>query len=46
MMILCVSLFLLFFILGFGMRHVLPFVAERLGFPMAGALSSMPHVPG
>ncbi|CAN1558213.1 hypothetical protein MCELHM10_02505 [Paracoccaceae bacterium] len=46
LMILCVVLFLLFFVLGFGMRYVLPFAAERLGFPMAGGLGAMGAVPG
>lgn len=46
LMILCAVLFLLFFVVGFGMRHVFPFIAESMGFSMPGGFSVLPQVPG
>lgn len=46
LMILCVGLFLLFFVLGFGMRLFLPAVAGLMGFPEMPGLSSLPKAPG
>lgn len=43
LMLLCVGLFLLFFILGFGMRLVLPALAGLFGMP---GLSNLPQAPG
>lgn len=45
LMILCVGLFLLFFVLGFGMRLFLPAIAGLLGMPDMG-LSALPRAPG
>lgn len=45
LMILCLGLFLLFFVLGFGMRLFLPLLAGLMGMPDLG-LSSLPKAPG
>lgn len=46
LMVLCVGLFLLFFILGFGMRLVLPALAGLFGLSDMPGLSNLPQVPG
>jgi hypothetical protein len=46
LMILCVGLFLLFFVLGFGMRLFVPMIAELMGLDSFPGLSNLPHVPG
>jgi hypothetical protein len=45
LLILCVGLFLLFFVLGFGMRLFLPAIAGLMGMPDMG-LSALPRAPG
>lgn len=45
LMVLCVGLFLLFFVLGFGMRLFLPAIAGLMGMSDMG-LSALPRVPG
>lgn len=45
LMVLCVGLFLLFLVLGFGMRLFLPSIAGLMGMPDMG-LSALPKVPG
>lgn len=45
LMVLCAGLFLLFFVLGFGMRLFLPAIAGLMGIPDMG-LSSLPRAPG
>lgn len=45
LMILCAGLFLLFFVLGFGMRLFLPAIAGLMGMPDMG-LSALPRAPG
>jgi len=46
LMALCVGLFLLFFILGFGMGYVIPMFINLMDLPMPDDLAAMPHVPG
>ena len=48
LMILCIGLFLLFLILGFGMRLFIPTLAGWMGFPdwMVGASANAPKAPG
>jgi hypothetical protein len=45
LMVLCVGLFLLFFVLGFGMRLFLPAITGLMGMPDMG-LSALPRAPG
>ena len=45
LMFLCAGLFLLFFVLGFGMRLFLPAIAGLMGIPDMG-LSALPRAPG
>jgi hypothetical protein len=45
LLIVCVGLFLLFFVLGFGLELVLPFLARLAGFPDAPGLASV-DLPG
>jgi hypothetical protein len=42
LMILCVGLFILFLLLGFGMKLILPFLINVLGFPDLLAISGGP----
>lgn len=48
LMILCIGLFLLFLVLGFGMRLFIPSIAGWMGFPgwMVGASANAPKAPG
>ncbi len=46
LMILCLGLFLLFFVLGFGMRLFLPSLAGLMGMPDMPGLSAVPKAPG
>jgi hypothetical protein len=46
LMVICVGLFLLFFILGFGMRLVLPTLMALLGRPEMPGLSALPQGVG
>ena len=46
LMILCLGLFLLFFVLGFGMRLFLPSITGLMGMPDMPGLSNIPQVPG
>jgi hypothetical protein len=46
MMMLCVGLFLMFFVLGFGMRLFLPALARMMGMGEIPGLSNLPQVPG
>jgi hypothetical protein len=46
LMIMCVGLFLLFFVLGFGMRLFLPFVTSLVGVADMPGLANLPQVPG
>lgn len=46
LMILCIGLFLLFFVLGFGMRYVLPFAVDMMGFPQVTGLLPSGPIPG
>lgn len=46
LMILCVGLFLLFFILGFGMRLFVRAIAGLMGMGDVPGLSNLPAVPG
>lgn len=43
LMVLCVGLFLLFLVLGFGMQLILPFAVDRMGVP--GASGFLPEGP-
>jgi hypothetical protein len=45
LMVMCVGLFLLFFVLGFGMRPFLPAIAGLIGVPDMGR-SALPGAPG
>jgi len=45
LMFLYAGLFLLFFVLGFGMRLFLPAIAGLMGMPDMG-LSALPRAPG
>lgn len=46
LMVLCVGLFLLFFVLGFGMPLVLPFLIGLMGMSDMPGVSAMPRAPG
>ncbi len=46
LMVICVGLFLLFFVLGFGMRLFLPAIAGLMGMPDTPMLTNLPSVPG
>jgi hypothetical protein len=48
LMILCIGLFLLFLVLGFGTRLFIPSIAGLMGFPdwMVGASANAPKSPG
>lgn len=46
LMVMCVGLFLLFFVLGFGMRVFLPAITGLMGMPDTPMLTNMPSVPG
>ena len=46
LMILCAGLFLLFFVLGFGMRLFLPAIAGLMGMSEMPGLSAIPKTPG
>lgn len=46
LLILCVGLFLLFFVLGFGMRLFLPAIAGLMGMSEMPGLSAIPKTPG
>lgn len=46
LMILCVGLFLLFFVLGFGMRYVLPFAVDMMDFPGGSGILPSGPIPG
>jgi hypothetical protein len=46
LMVMCVGLFLLFFVLGFGMRLIVPMIAGVMGMGDMPGLSNLPHVPG
>lgn len=44
--VLCIFLFLLFFVLGFGMHYILPFALDRFSFGGASGLMSGGSIPG
>lgn len=46
LMAMCVGLFLLFFVLGFGLRLFLPAIAGLMGMPQTPMLANLPSVPG
>lgn len=46
LMVLCVGLFLLFLVLGFGMGSVLPFLIGLMGMSDMPGVSAMPRAPG
>lgn len=46
LMILCVGLFLLFFVLGFGMRMFIPLFAGIMGMSEFPGLTNLPQAPG
>ncbi len=46
LMVMCVGLFLLFLVLGFGMRLFLPAITGLMGLRDMPGLSSLPQVPG
>lgn len=46
LMVMCIGLFLLFFVLGFGMRLFLPAITGLMGMPEMPGLSAIPKAPG
>jgi len=46
LMVMCIGLFLLFFVLGFGMRLFLPSITGLMGMPEMPGLSAIPKAPG
>ena len=46
LLVLCVGMFALFFVLGFGMNSFLPLVIGMLGLPGTETLDNLPQVPG
>ena len=46
LLVLCVGMFALFFVLGFGMNSFLPVVIGMVGFPGSGTLGELPQIPG
>jgi hypothetical protein len=46
LVILCIGMFVLFFVLGFGMNSFLPAVVGLLGFPGSETLGNLRQVPG
>lgn len=46
LMVICIGLFLLFFVLGFGMRLFLPAIMGLMGMPEMPGLSATPKAPG
>lgn len=46
MMILCLGLFLLLFVIGFGSRLILPWVGGLFGVPWSAALANGPYAMG
>ena len=46
LVILCIGMFVLFFILGFGMNSFLPALVGLSGLPGAEAMENLPQIPG
>ena len=46
LMVMCIGLFLLFFVLGFGMRLFLPAITGLMGMPEMPGLPTIPKAPG
>lgn len=46
LLVLCIGMFVLFFMLGFGLNSFLPFVIGLAGLPGAQALDDLPRIPG
>ena len=46
LMALCIGLFLLFFIIGFGMRYILPFAMDRMAGPGSSGFLPDGPIPG